>query len=261
MKNILLYTALVCSAGIKSQITLENTYSTVGFISSIELSTSGYKYALVDAPNGVVKLYNTNHSLWKTMNMPKPAGAIFYYTASAISEGLFNTDSKVEFVYSYYATNTPSTGMINFTTTVIQEDGTVLLNTPGRYPYIQKHGSAYKLLIQVDTANKMAAKETQVYSLPGSMPVITSMAKKADENFDQLASPVPNPSAGKAIIPYSLSSPTADITFYDVNGKEVKKFTVDGTFNTLEVDNTDLPAGTYFYTVDGSETRKMAIIK
>ena len=38
-----------------------------------------------------------------------------------------------------------------------------------------------------------------------------------------------------------------EIVFYDINGKEIKRYRVDNTFNTLIINNSDLPAGTYLY--------------
>ncbi|MBI5219458.1 MAG: T9SS type A sorting domain-containing protein [Bacteroidia bacterium] len=56
-----------------------------------------------------------------------------------------------------------------------------------------------------------------------------------------------------------------EIVFYDIQGKEIKRFKVDKTFNSLLISTADIPAGTYFYQLQtdaqNSGGKKMVVIK
>jgi hypothetical protein len=84
--------ALLISNSINAQISLEHTYSgnsTNSSIGFINLSASGDKYVINDFSLNQIKLYNTNHSLWKTITIPSLPNTIGYYYQN-ISENLFN---------------------------------------------------------------------------------------------------------------------------------------------------------------------------
>ena len=55
------------------------------------------------------------------------------------------------------------------------------------------------------------------------------------------------------------------IQFRAIQGKEVKRYKVDNTFNSLELDARDLPGGTYLYQLisgsNSSSAKKMVVIK
>ena len=57
----------------------------------------------------------------------------------------------------------------------------------------------------------------------------------------------------------------AEIIVFDLNGNEIKRFTVDKTFNDLIISNEDLPSGSYFYTLYANNqiigTKKSFVIK
>lgn len=68
----------------------------------------------------------------------------------------------------------------------------------------------------------------------------------------------------KSTIAYQLpnSINETDIIIYDIKGQEIKRFRVDTQFNNIELDNSDLQSGTYFYTLLGTnQVHKMIIVK
>ncbi len=76
--------------------------------------------------NNQIIIYNANHSIWKSIELPMPSG----FTASSVihlSETKINPDSVIELAYSYYKTETPFN---KFESRVINENGTVLLTVP-----------------------------------------------------------------------------------------------------------------------------------
>src|ERR1035437_8668455 len=130
MKTKIIIVALLLFSSIcKSQINLEHSYpksSNIGSLSVINLSNSGYKYCFEDNVTKTVKLYNLNHTLWKTITLNVPTGynlsGVFY-----ISETLFNSDALTEFCYSYAQYISTPPAHMNWETTISNESGTVLL--------------------------------------------------------------------------------------------------------------------------------------
>jgi hypothetical protein len=59
-----------------AQVTLEKKYDYS--TSVVEFETLGYKYYLMDVPNGQCRIYNMDHSLFKTINCNVPA--VFFCT-------------------------------------------------------------------------------------------------------------------------------------------------------------------------------------
>ncbi len=290
MKRASFILGLLISLTLNSQINLENTYpstSSLTAMSVVRLTKSGYKYVYTDNVAKTVKLYNLNHSLWKTMTMTVPSGATLFFGAGNISDSLFNTDAQIEYTYSYWITNyttTPAT----FTSGayVMSESGTPLLHIPQcRILSVANTGTAngWKLLASVDSANKMAVREHRVYSLVGGLPMntstgtstivnpppppnptITTIIGETTSNPVYMSAPIPNPTMGKSVIAYQLpqGQVQSEIVIFDINGKELKRYVVDGNFNTLELDNSDLSSGTYLYQMQGtSEPKKLLIVK
>lgn len=107
-------------------LVLENTYS-FGEIKRIKLENSGEKYYAVDKTNKQVKLFNSDHTLWKTINLTMPTEAVLR-EVSILSENQINVDNLIEVGYTYYI----ETSSFNYTYTskIINETNTDLLILP-----------------------------------------------------------------------------------------------------------------------------------
>jgi hypothetical protein len=263
-KSCVLAILLLLACNCKSQINFEHSYPATSYLSVINLSSSGYKYLLSDYSNNTVKLYNLNHSLWKSITLDIPAGYTLASTSafSNISEELFNTDALLELSYTYYQT-TPT---YYYETKIINENGTVLLTISncGMAYAVNTGTNGWKLRATIfDSSGTFTSND--VYSLVGTMPLM--LAESGINNIDVLSNPYPNPSQTSTKINYQLPTGTnsAEIIFYNLNGLEVKRFKVDNTFNTLELNNSDLIAGTYLYLLvtsnNFSSAKQMVVIK
>ena len=276
MKTItILFVCILISLQTKAQISLENTYpasSNNVQVFLTRLTKSGYKYAFADAVNNTLKLYNMNHSLFKTMSVPVPNGYSIYFGPAFVSDSLFNTDANVEYAVSFLQSNytiTPAT--YQSLTSIISENGTVIttIQQSRVFGVFNTGPNGWKLVAYVDSTNNMQLKEIKVYSLVGSMPSINNNNgtptgnTQLDKQTPMLSNPFPNPSQNKVIIPYSCpAGTTAQLNIYDISGHEIKSYSIDSAFNTVELDNTDLPSGTYFYSISGTNgARKMIIIR
>jgi hypothetical protein len=127
------------------QITLQKTYNYSTAV--VKLETLGYKYYLMDVLASQVRIYNMDHSIFKTINCSVPNG---YYLADIkyVSENLFNSDSQIELAYTYYKYVPTSTSYYYiYGAKVINESGSNLLSIDGaQYIYVNKTGETeYKL--------------------------------------------------------------------------------------------------------------------
>lgn len=245
MKKLFLLIVLFAFMGTtRAQITLETTYT--GSAAMTQLAISGYKYYLMDVTNNQCRIYNMDHSLWKTINLSIPAG-MYLYDIKYVSETLFNSDSKVELVYIYYSYDTV---LLYFTyyAKVINQDGLELKSIPGcSYVEVQEPGSyGTKMLAWVyDYSIVNWTVNTQVYSLPGNLPTGGTPVK--GESI--LNKPYPNPANTQVSIPYQLPDGinTAEIMLLNGSGQVVQRYTVDRTFHELLIQTAGFPKGVYLY--------------
>lgn len=253
------------------QVTLEQSYVVPQSqgerdVKIINLDRSGYKYCVKDAALNQVRLYNINHSLWKTVNITIPSG-FTRWDVAYVSESLFNTDNSVEMLVSFHGNSQGLEKGI-----ILNENGNTLLTIDtaaidADAPMVQTTGgSTYKLVV------KCGKSKWCVYSLPGTIPCdkCGNGLGVGMTNFPNgggtLESPVPNPSKDMARIDYELPNGTRDgeIRIFDTQGRLVKSFKVDRTFNHITINNSDLSGGTYYYNLVAqglkSETKRMVVI-
>lgn len=142
------------------ELTLENTY-TDGNVRRIKLENSGEKYYLLDKVNNNAKIYNSNHSLWKTVGLPKPINAI-YTNIDVISETQLNPDALLEIGYSYSIT---ANNITQYEAKIVNENDIVLLTVPNsnRLQISSIEGLQDKLITEniINYVNS-----TNVYNLP-----------------------------------------------------------------------------------------------
>lgn len=247
-----------------AQITEEHTYTGVS-AAYIHLPAAGYKYYVMDVANSQCRMYNSDHSLWKTINLSIPAN---YYLCDVqyVTEDLFNTDNTIEMLYVSYNYNT-TLAYYTYDTRIVNEHGTILYSMPGAgYTYIYPAESGSKLFVWVyDFSMAPYALNTKVYSIPGKLnTTVTGVPGnlKVSQSFAY-----PNPATSEVTIPYSLPSNVkqAELKLYSMNGALVKSFIVDHTFNSLTMKTSELPAGMYVYRIESdtfkSEPYKLVISK
>ena len=255
---------LTLASSIKSQVTLEHTYTGVS-AAYINLPVAGYKYYVMDVSNSQCKLYNNDHSLWKTISLSIPAN---YYLCDIqfVSENLFNTDNSIELLYVSCIYNS-SLAYYTYDTRIASESGTLLLNVPGGgYSYIYPAQNGSKLLVwEYDFSIFPENISTNVYSIPGQA-AAGSIELPAVNSFS-LRNAFPNPTSSTVTVPYYLpeSINKAELKVYNASGNLVKSYVVDRTFDNIVIPTNDLASGMYFYRIESgefkSETHKLSIRK
>jgi hypothetical protein len=243
-KPILLLAFLLMMTISNAQITLEHNYPASATLT--DLGLSGYKYYLMDIAKSQLLIYNTDHSYWKAIALTIP-DSMYLYNIQYVTDTLFNKDSKVELVYTYYSYDT-TLFYYTYFTRVIDEDGIELLAIPGCsfVDVIASGSSGTKLLAYVyDYSLILYTVNTLVYSLPGSLP--PGGIRKGGEGF--LKNAYPNPAGSMVSIPYQLPDGINDaqILLFNGSGQILRSYNVDRTFHDLVIPTGDLPKGVLLY--------------
>lgn len=281
MKSLIIIALCAFSMNVMAQITLEHDYDKASTIATgspavqdqlmlINFEVSGERYVNINRHDKIINIYNLNHTLISTISLASlpltntgTLGDFLYF-----SEQLFNTDSKMEFMY---CVPQDSSSFQLYKTIIYNEDEQLLFSQYG-YPAIRPNYSQQQYPIyNTSQGTKLILSYTnghaKVFSLPGTLSADIAKANNDLLSQSSISNPYPNPSISTTQIDYDLPKGInqGEIVFYNLQGKEVKRFKVDKTFNTLLISTSDLAAGTYYYqlqtTTQNSEGKKMVVIK
>lgn len=241
----LLAAALLTGRAAQAQITPEKVYA--GTSTMVRMSNGDYKYVVSSSSNQYT-LYNLNHSIFKQFTPPAVSNAT-PASVDYISDRLFDTNaSTVEYVASYYNS---STGRA-IQTSIISENGTILALLDSAYSVnIFNTNAGTKLLARKEgysSTGTLTRLYTRVYSLPGQLAL-----RAATPQLEAEASAYPNPAHEMVTLPYTVPSGQAGtLQVFDLSGKRVATYQVDGHVKGLEISARDLRPGMYVYSVTTS---------
>jgi len=273
MKNLLIFFVFALSTNIFAQITLENKYDSASdyqnnILMIVKFELSGERYVKINRQDYNISIYDLNHSLTKTISIANYPPSLGYFLVLYLSQQLFDTDSAIEFLYGYTDVNSV------FHTRIYKEDGTVIFIADSLYPWnelsipqqqfpIYNTQQGAKMIL-----SHMGNNQAWVFSLPGILSTAIEQANgqlmQQNGAFNNL---YPNPSNGSVTLQYELPKEErqGELILYNMQGTEIKRYKVDNTFKDILLDNTQLPAGTYFYQLQTKKgavgTKKMVVIK
>ncbi|HRG59842.1 MAG TPA: T9SS type A sorting domain-containing protein [Bacteroidia bacterium] len=235
MKKILLIGLLFAGLKANSQ-TLEHTYNNAG-ISIAKTSDTEFVYYGYDEPTKTVRIYDSGHSLIKTIVLNTTDGST---AIGNVSRKLFNLDNQFEIlVYNNTAPNYVK---------IYDESGNAFFTKPTTslsYPVVINTTSGTKMIIRDYIINGTTVINTSyVYSLAGTLQGI----KPVDELESTKSLAYPNPTNDLILIPSSANS---TIEVYNTTGILIDKYISNGysTYNAAK-----LPSGMYIYKIDGTES-------
>lgn len=281
MKKTFIALLIIASTSSFAQITLQHTYPHAGTgiasLRLVNLSSSGYKYYTNDTSS--ITLYNLNHTIFRTINIPAlniGFGSLF---VSYVSEQLFNTNpADIEYFVQFTQTGSSighSRVFDDVGNVLFSQDSTNLGNSwayNGNQNNISYTPSGWVMILPAYSYND----PSYVYSLPGTLPcedcsnsVVASIGTNNNNNGMKTGSVsnYPNPTSGQTTVAYEFPQgvTVGDLVFYDMAGREVKRFKVSSAFSDIVVTTSDLAAGTYYYELQAangfSAGRKMVVIK
>jgi hypothetical protein len=257
----LLFTLIVSalSFNTQSQITLEHTYSGVGnygpnSFEILKLDSNEYRYLNVDYNNQLITLYNMNHTVDQTVNIP-----YFYdynYSITYVSRSLIDCDTNnIEFLINYDCSPYPCVGGF---VEVRQDKGNILFHSDSAVLYASIGINNRYPIVNTPFGTKMllnyyggSIDEVRVFSLCG-----TNYSNEIKpENDQELIFAYPNPTSELVHLPYILPQgiKTGKIELIDFNGIKIQEYKVDNNFKDIIVNMSEYEAGTYFYRVTNSQ--------
>lgn len=244
MKHLLLTLAILLALKAGAQLSLEHTYDGQGYIAHLEFQAE--KYAVLEAPGYRCRLYNADHSLYKTVDLPAPAGSTIN-SLQFITDGLFNTDALIEMSYTYYLISGSS---VVYETRIINENSQVLMAIAGASAsFVDRMGDSFKYIAWIyDYASTPALVDTKVYALPGH--TVTSTVDQMTENG--IGPPYPNPASDFVTLQYRLSGKKdGRMLISNAAGKLVRQIELGPDYESVLVSLAGLPAGVYLYSTAG----------
>lgn len=257
MKPILTGILLTFFLALNAQVTLDKTYNYSASI--VKLETLGYKYYLMDVPNEQCKIYNLDHSLFKTITCNIPNN---FYLADIkfVSENLFDNDAGIEILCTYYKYITTATSYYyEYDSKIINEDGTNILSIDGaQYNYINKtEENTFKLFSYCfDYKEFPETVWTNIYNLPGT-PIVSILENDAPNVW---MNAFPNPASQTVKVAYNLPEniTSGKLHLFDNNGRQLEQFIVDNHTDHLALDISSFKSGIYHYFIEYGNTKTVS---
>jgi hypothetical protein len=254
MKTRFLTTIFLLSVfALQAQVTLDKKYDYS--TSVVDFETLGYKYFLMDVPNGQCRIYNTDHSLFRTINCNIPSG--FYLNdIKFLSEKIFDSDEGIELLCTFYKYYSAS-AYYEYDSKIINEDGSQMTIIDGAlYNYINKTGeNTYKLFSYCYDFSIFPEKVwTNIYNLPG---IAVSAFYLNEKSPEILLNAFPNPATNSLKVAYTLPGNVTQGTLHliDNSGRKVDQFIVDNHTDHLMLDISKYKSGVYMYFIEYGNSR------
>ncbi len=272
MKYVIPVFLILFAGSVRGQITLEHTYHHSGGsqFGLIEVDSGVWKYVQTNFQDSI-ELYNLDHSLDRVIKIPtfsheNLVGVLI------IAKRLFTV--KNEYAYLVTSNDSAGEGML----LCFDENGELLFSCD-TCSLGQNVGLGYTFnsaIVPTDSGTKMIIirgnpNYHEVYSLPGQLPGrqtkqsgVTPSIILGTEGIP--ISAYPNPSSGLVRIAYQLPADvtSGEIVLSDETGRELKRYRVTSAFSDLEIQESDLPSGSYFYrlvTSKGESTAERIVLE
>ena len=234
-------TVFLCTLTSMAQITLEHTFDEYVYFAG---GTYGDAGVFICQNEYNIKLYNTDYSLYKNIEIIPPTG----YSASIdyFTKKLFNDDNKIEFMVTFHSLTANMEKLC-----LCNEDGTILKDFGEartiRYS-VYKVDEQWKLFLYKYENENYAV---EIYSLPGK---ISNAVPQVGNNIFQ--SPYPNPANSTITLPYQLNQgETSTMRIYNLNGQLIESKQIDATFDKILLNVSNYRKGLYLYEVNGVSKR------
>lgn len=243
-KKLLYFLIMICTISY-GQI-LENTYSTNYYDSTNFTFTINDElhFYTIDRANKQVKFYDSSHNLIKTITV-KLANNYDLLSIYLVSDKLFNTDSKIEFLVKSRKPNDAYTNL-----TIFNEDGIegLTFEIVDTYKLIKTVQNTYKLITVSQIPVNNGKYEYKVYALDGTLDA--SQENLLNKSIIQY----PNPTSGKLYLKnIEINNNKSLIEVFTIDGKTVLKKTMNPNQNFIDVSS--LSNGVYYYKIGNYTNR------
>ncbi len=200
----------------RSQVALEKVYNFS--LTSTRINQTETKYYLMDIPLSQCRIYNMDHSLWKTIPITLPSN-YYLFDIKFVTQNLFNSDAAVELWYSAYewVASGSSGGYYRYVSKIINENGNLLASIPGgAYAYVIQTGpEKFKLAVYAyDNAVTPGTVQTYLFSLPDATSASQFVTAATGD-------PYPNPATSFIRLPLPEGSPERSVQVISAGGQLV----------------------------------------
>lgn len=246
MKRNLVYFLIMICTSILSQ-TLEHTYSTDYYGKGLNYSffiNDELNFYTLDRNARSISFYDSSHNLTKTTIINIESGWDIRYIY-LISDKLFDTDSKLEFLVESRQPNNAYTNL-----TVFNEDGIegITFEIVDDFKLIKTTDNEYKLITFSQIPVNNGKYEYKVYALDGTLDA--SQENLLSKSIIQY----PNPTSKKLYLKnIEIKNKKNIIEVFTIDGKTVLKNTMKPNQNFIDVSS--LSNGVYYYKI-GNYTNK-----
>jgi hypothetical protein len=240
---------------LNGQVQLEHSYGFSGTLT--EIDEDEFKYYVMDVPLKQCRIYNEDHTLYKTINLQVPSG-FFLTDVKFVSRKTFNPDENIELLYMYSKADLINSEYIyTYGMKVINELGTVLLNLPnGGFAELKTGSNGTKLLAYTYTwSESFYLVSTNVYSLGETTKSVSTVMQPSVNIY-------PNPA--DETLHVLLTDPSlfsgGILTLSDMSGRQVFKQPLRPGTGNLSIATAGMVPGTYIINLvsnDGTNFSEM----
>ena len=254
MKTTIISILLILAGhALNGQIQIENSYSFSGTLT--EIDEGEFKYFVMDVPLKQCRIYNEDHSLYKTINLQIPSG-YFLSDVKFVSRKTFNSDDNIELLYTYNKADLINSEYVyTYGMKVINELGTVLLNlADGGFAELKTGSNGTKLLAYTYTwSESFYLVSTNVYSLGGTTKSASSLLKSSMNIY-------PNPA--DETLHVELTDPSmlsgGNITISDISGRQVINRPLLPGAGHLSIGTDKMVPGTYILNMVSNDGTRLS---
>jgi len=260
---VMILLALLLTRRVDAQIQYQTAFSYSGIYTQLE--KAGYKFYLMDVNAEQCRIYNTDYSIWKTMQLNIPNNR-WLSDVQFLSQNLFDTDDGVELLYVYYQyVQTTTSYYYIYTTCVIDDNGSILLEVPGgSWTEIKNlEGDGSRMMVYVyDYSVYPYTVQTRIYKLPGQVTGIPELPASGEEFKESMAFPNPSSTSFHIRIPGTIPGTQATIVVLDSRGKLIIRQPVSGSLEEIDLKSLGCPSGTYYMRLETAklQTRFQKIV-
>ncbi len=214
-------------------------YSYTGY-HRVLLESSGEKYYRLDG-NDQLRLFNSDHSPWKTIALPTPGTTLAkHFNISHLSDNILNKDNQIEIIYSY-TSYYESYNYYNNNSAIIANEHGIIQAFPSIPKLNQIPGLPDKLFVSDRTVGRLSSR-VRVYSLP----LIGVVSSLAGGNPARAVSIYPNPVSSGAIHVACRAARLDKLSIQAVAGQTVVH--LDNYTSDTPIDISSLREGVYIIT-------------
>lgn len=239
MKKLFTTLAIFATVHASAQITLEHTYND-GSASALYWGMDGYQ--VFNSISQVWKHYSPNHQLIRTINIPTIPGHVMYIAPQYYGDGLFNTDSDLEYLAYYY-----EEGTTNRIIRVYKASGTQLFtkSCDNCAAVVAEVAGEPKLIISMTSVS-------EVYSLGGTWPLQTGVDEPSTRSRFKM---YPNPSS--EMVSFEIIEP-GSIELVNMQGQVVSSIPTND-IGTITLPVSGMVPGTYLVHINGQFAERLII--